>query len=396
VASRRSAAFAQLVRGPIELLVCCLALGLPSSAGAFHRQTPPLTVLTTSGDTDLPRLPSQGRRVLALAHDQGIVMLWPFSTQAEATPLAASGGDPAVSVTGKAIAWEESDDPLGLGLPGSQIVLWQRNQPPSVPWTDPSGTSANPSLDKRGTLVFESAGDLTHLGTPGVNRVYALFRNGTLSLVSSGSGWSGHAMLGTKLWLVAFESTSDPLTGGDTGTKQIWVGHVDNLPAAPVTSGAGPSTDPIVSNDSRLIAFVSVADLAGSGADTGVPQVFIYDTRTQTFARITNEPAPGCSRPGVAKDLGDYRVTFVCDGQAYYHNVRENQRYYVPTPGGSTQSIIPGMGAHFLTISTTADLAAGSGTTAGHQIYLLNLYKAPVPVAAGSAVWFPWQGIPGR
>jgi len=373
---------------PSRTLVTLLLLGLAGSAGAFHRSTPPLVVLTTSGDTDLPRVPSQGRRLLALADGTGgIVTLFPFQTQDAETPLTPNGIDPAVSLTGRFVAYTAD----------GQIALAKiRKGPPSVV-TDPSGTSGDASLDKVGsTLVFESKGNLTHLpDAPAVNRVYVRDKDGALALVSSGSGWSGNAMLAAKGGLVAFESTSDPTTGVDAGTTQIWVGRVTSLPAAPITDGAAPSTNPIVSNDGRLVAFMSEADLAGSGADTGVPQIFVYDTWSQTFARLTNEPAPGCGRPGVAKVGGDWRATFVCNGQAYYHMLRRNTRYHVPTSDGSSQSIMP-VGVHFLTVSTTANLEAGSGATAGHQIYLLNLFKAPVPSVAGSATWFPSQGISAR
>jgi hypothetical protein len=371
-----------------------LLLGFSGPAHAFHRSSPPVIAVTSSGDTDLPRVPSQGRRSLVLVQTQGIAAFLPFSTGGQATMLANSGGDPAVSLNGRTIAWEADDDPLERGLPGWQIVLSQDgNLSPGV--TDPSGTSANPSLDKRaGTLVFESAGDLTGTGGSGVTRVYARTKSGELLLVSTGSGQSGKAMLGAKGGLVAFESTSDPVSGVDTGIGQIWLARLATLPATRVTGGAAPSTDPTVSDDGRLIVFASQAALATDGADTGVSQVFAYDTKSETFAQITDEPG-GCSRPAASKVRQDWRIAYVCGGEAFYTNLRENRRYHVPTPGGTTQAIVPEMGAHFVTVSTTANLLAGSGATPGHQIYILNLFKAPAPTAAGSVTWFPTQGIPG-
>src|SRR5262249_49690226 len=147
---------------------------------------------------------------------------------------------------------------------------------------------------------------------------------------------------------------------------------------------------PTVSDDSRLVTFVSEAALATTRADTGVPQVFIYDAKSQTYAQITDDPG-GCTRGSAAKVHEDWRITFVCGDQAYFHMLRETVRSQTPTPDGSTQSIFPEMGAHFVTFSTTADMVAGSGTTAGHQIYLLNLFKTPVPSVAGTAIWFPSQ-----
>ena len=128
--------------------------------------------------------------------------------------------------------------------------------------------------------------------------------------------------------------------------------------------------------------------------DTGVSQVFVYDSKSETYAQVTDDPG-GCGRPAVSKVRKDWRIAFVCGDQAYFQMLRQNQRYHVPTPDGSTQAIIPDMGSYFVTISTTADLASGSGTTAGHQIYVWNLFRAPPPTAPGSVTWFPFQGIPG-
>ena len=216
--------FPQVVRRPPRALVGALVLGLVGPAGAFHRHTPALTVITTGGDTDLPHLPSQGRRLFALVEGSEIVTYSPYSTAGLGTPLA-PGSAPGVSFTGRTIAFEANPDPFARGLPGQQIVLSQDGELiPGPP--DPSGTSANPSLDKRGTtLAFESRGDLTNVGTPGdlIDRVYAYSRE-VLTLVSRGSGTSGNAMLSAKRGLIAFESTSDPVTGADTGVTQVWLG----------------------------------------------------------------------------------------------------------------------------------------------------------------------------
>jgi Tol biopolymer transport system component len=278
-------------------------------------------------------------------------------------------------------------------LPGWQIVVDQYGIW-TMPAPDPSGTSRNPSVDKRGqALAFESAGDLTSTGVPGIQRVYVRDKAGTLQLASRGLGSSGNAMMSPKGVLMAFESTSHPVSGADTGVSQIWVWSPSRS-AERVTTGAGDSIRPIVSDDGRLIAFTSTADLAGAGQETGIPQVFVYDYKSATFARLTNEPG-GCTRPAVAKVQGDWRVTFVCGGQAFYHMLRTNLRYQVQTVGGTVQSVIPEMGVHFLMLSTNADLLAGSGSTIGNRIYMVNLYARPAVQVPGGAIWFPYQGIPG-
>lgn len=48
---------------------------------------------------------------------------------------------------------------------------------------------------------------------------------------------------------------------------------------------------------------------------------------------------------------------------------------------------MPESGAHFVVVSTTADLL-GTGTTAAHQLYLMNLYKRPaIPVPSDAFVF---------
>jgi hypothetical protein len=380
---------------PLRLTLVA-ALAFASPVRAFHRDLPPVMALSTSGDVDLPRVPPQGHRTMVLARplgaDQEIVSLLPFTTFSQGTQLSSNGAEPVVSYDGKTFAWETDDDPLGLDLPGTQIALRRLGVIIAGP-NDPSGTSARPTVDKRASvLVFESAGDLTGVGTPGVNRVYV--REGVvLSLASTGNGWSGNAMVSARGRVVTFESTSDPLTGADTGVRQVWVGSHRFLPAARVTSGAGASTEPLVSDEGKLVAFSSTADLGGDGHDTGVKQIFIYHGRTQTYAQLTNE-ASGCGRPVVARVRSDWRIAFVCGGQAYYHMLRENRRYHVLTPGGTVQSIMPEMGVHFVMVSTTADLYGGP-TLAGHRIFLRNLFAQAAPQVAGSATWFPYQGIAG-
>lgn len=379
----------------LRLLVALAALACARDGRAFHHDLAGVTAVTLAGDTDLPRIPPQGRRTMVLTHRVGgvdeIVSLTPFTTFGAMTPVSPTGRNPAVSYNGKTFAWEAEDDPLGLGRPGWQIVV-RRNGVMLAGPDDPSGTSANPSLDKGGSmLAFESGGDLTGVGTSGVKRVYVYdLRTSLLQLASTGSGTSGNAMVSAKGRFVAFESTSDPVTGVDTGVSQVWAGSLLELPTRRVTSGAGPSTEPLVSDEGRLIAFSSTADLAGDGHDTGTKQVFVYDGRARMFAQLTHAATDpgGCGRPAVSRVRSDWRVTFVCGGQAYYHMLGEDRRYHVLTPGGTAQSIVPEMGVHFVMLSTTSDLYGGA-PTAGNRIYLRNLFAQGADAAAGSATWFP-------
>ena len=127
----------------------------------------------------------------------------------------------------------------------------------------------------------------------------------------------------------------------------------------PVTTGAASSRNPALSDDGGLLVFESTADLAGTGADTGISRIFAYDPKSQTFARITDD-AGGCTAPGVSQVRRDWRIAFVCGGSPYFYMLRADQRYLVQTGGGMTERVLGEMGIHFLILSTTGNLARGA------------------------------------
>ncbi len=374
-------------------------LALASPAAAHHRQTPPVQAFTTSGDTELPRVAAPGTKTLTLAVQSGanrqILSISPFKKGGTIPFTIAATGDnqnPAVSTTGKAFTWDTDTDPLNLGLPGRQIVLHLSGNILPVS-TDPTGTSVNPSLDTVGVrIAFESTGDLANTGNSGDRQVFLRLPDGSMQQKSMGVGTSRNPVVGRKKGVLVWESSSHPVTGADTGVFQIWLGSTLGPGSTAITSGLGSSTNAAVSDDGRIIAFQSTADLAGSGADTGVNQIFTYDTKSRSYARVTND-AGGCTLPAVNKVKRDWRVAFVCGGLPYYYMLRDDQRFLVQTGGGVTQRVIGELGIHFLLLSTTADLVSG-GTTAGKQVYMINLFKRPAQAVPGAAVWFPFRGIP--
>lgn len=375
-----------------------LALALATPAVAKHRQTAPVTPLTVAGDTPLPRVTSPAKRILTLGvgtpGNQRIVTVMPFvdpTSPAEIAPVG-DNANPAIAYTGHAIVWDTTEDPLGTGLPGRQVVA-QINGILTQVSNDPTGTSANPSLDTVGRAIgWESRGDLTGDNESGALQIFMKDRFGLTRQLSAGDGDSRNVVISARKGWIAFESTSHPVTGADTGVSQIWFGNMSSAVPTALTDGAGPSRNAAISDDGRVLTFESEADLAGNGADTGVPQIFTYDTKTRTFARVTND-AGGCTLPAAAKVKRDYRIAFVCSGTPYFYMLRADDRYQVQTGGGHTQRVAGELGIHFMALSTTANLAA-SGTTPGHQVYLVNLFKRPAqPVAGPLAVWWPFRGL---
>ncbi|HLK11919.1 MAG TPA: hypothetical protein VKW76_11100 [Candidatus Binatia bacterium] len=386
----------------VSTIFVCL-LGALTPAWAHHRQTPPIVRMSPSEDAvdfALPRVPSFDG-ALGLLGPAGVdeqlilVRLYPIASDAV---LEATGDNrnPAVALNGAAIAWDSDSDPLGTGAVGRQV--YYHNGASIVQLShDPTGTSANPAVSGSGQWVaFQSAGDLAGTGASGVTQIFlAQVFAGTLVQVTSGAGPSTNPALDRLAKSLAYESTTDPGTGLDTGLAQVWLADLRAGTQQRVTDGLGPSGNPTMDLDGKLVAFESQADLAGTGTDTGVPQIFVYSPKTATFAQITADPG-GCTGPSVHKFRSDFRIAYVCGGQAYYTLLRANTRWrvQVDVPGSSTTGIVAGFGPYFVLVHTTADLLDGTGTTAGHQVYLVNLFKRAAAPVAGSTTWFPSQGIP--
>ncbi len=378
---------------------CTLALAVvllgTGPAFAHHTATPPIVRLTSSGDVALPRVPPFGG-MMALVLDGGashpLVSLKLFDHPDVHTTLSSNGTNSNPSVaTSRVVAWDSDADPFASGDPGRQIYLATSGLVIQVTH-DPSGTSVNPAVNARGNrVVFQSAGNLTGNAVPGSQQIYLRNVDGSFLQVSTGAGTSANATMNRLGGRIVYQSTSDPLDAShDTGIAQVWLVNL-GTPPRPVTAGQGASVNPAISGDGRLVVFESTADLAHGGADTGTPQIFAYDVLSGNFAQITDD-AVGCTGPSTRKDSGDWRIAFTCGGEGYYYNLRADRRYHVQIPAGDVARMTTGFGFYFLTLSTTANLL-GTGTTPGHEVYLVNLYKRPATVVPGVATWFPARGI---
>jgi hypothetical protein len=376
------------------LLSVLVLLAIVPLASAHHRQTPPIVALTTSGNAALPRLAPPSRKAAAVVVDGTVAVVSPFRNPTTPTFsfMAGTNADPSISANGRVVTWDTDADPLSSGAPGRQVVQ-EKNLAMDQVAVDPSGTSANPALDLAGVAVaFDSTADLAATGNAGARQVFFRELAGPIVQLSSGVGTSRNASIALRSHLVVFESTSDPVTGDDTGVAQIWLSGLTTGTASPITSAAAPSANPSVSNDGRLVVFQSRADLAGDGQDTGATQIYTYDTFSKTFARVTDD-AGGCADATAIRIMRDWRIGYLCSGAAYFSMLRANQRFQVATEGGDTTRIVPQGDAHFLLVATTADLLDGSGTTAGHRVYMVNLYKRPPTTVPSAITWFPTQGI---
>lgn len=369
---------------------------LAAPAVAHHKQTPPIVQFSTTGDSPLRRVAAFGSVLTFRTPDLGTPQIVRFDVgtlTSHQVTIAGDNQNPSTSRTGLVVVWDSDEDFTSSGDPGRQIFQMSKGKISQVVH-DPSGTSTNPAVSAGGTRVaFESTGDLASTGNAGHRQVFLVDQRGILKQLSTGEGTSRNPGIGRGGRTVVFDSTSDPDDGHDTGIPQIWVSIPDAGSLQRVTDGAAPSRNAAISLEGRLVAFESDADLAGDGSDMGVTQIYVYDVITSTFAQITNDAA-GCASPSTNKYGAEWRVAFSCGGKGYYYEIRKDQLYQVPITDGDTAQVAQEGGHHFVTVSTTADLIAGTGTTAGHELYLINLFKRPGLPLSPKAEWFPFRGIP--
>ena len=360
------------------VLVALAMLAAP--VAAYHRTTPPIVQLTTSGEHSLPRVQAGGRR-LVLALEVGGHQIFRQDRVHNTFEQITTSGDnmnPTVSANGDVLAWDvDCDGVIGCADSGEQVFRWARGTVQQITH-DPTGTSSNPALSGTGArLAFESLSDLAGTGNAGVRQIFRVDKTGLFTQISHGAADSRNPALDKGGLAVVFESSNDQ-GGNDTGVTQVWLSTIHGT--SRLTAGAGPSSRPAISSDGRVLAFESQADLLGDGHDTGVNQVFAYDLRNALLSQLTNDLA-GCSGVSVQRIPKDWSIGYVCHGEGLFRHLVAKQTFRIPVDGGDTQQSLTELGAHFMVISTTANLFGG-GTTPEHQIYMLNLFKLPaVPVS---------------
>jgi Tol biopolymer transport system component len=168
--------------------------------------------------------------------------------------------------------------------------------------SDANRASKRPSLSGDGTVVaFQSDSDLLNEGrSDGVYEIW-LYDTATMTFTrvttaSHGGRDSFDPSLDRDGTVVAFESDSDLLNEGRPGgVDEIWLYDTATLTFTRVTSASHAnrdSYDPSLSGDGTVVAFNSDSDLLNEGRPGGVDEIWLYDTATLTFTRVTSASDP--------------------------------------------------------------------------------------------------------
>ena len=226
-------------RRRVALALMALA-ALARDTRAMHRQSPPAALVSVStADNSFPRVPPTGP---ALTWSEGPigsrtvfqVKLSDLLTHVQVSNTSGDNYNASSTRVGRYEVWE--NDP-GTGIPA--LYFDDRHvEAPLIPVP-----ASNPAVTGLGNRVFfESTEDLDFINPNPTNarQVFQRSKDGNIHQVSRGEGTSRNPAVTKGSAIVAFQSTSDPTDGHDTGIPQIWLGNATPYPASAVQITNGP------------------------------------------------------------------------------------------------------------------------------------------------------------
>jgi Tol biopolymer transport system component len=210
---------------------------------------------------------------------------------------------PSLSADGTVVAFESNSDLLNEGRPLAAFEIWLYDTA-AVTYTRVTSSSDGfrdshiPSLNADGTVVaFQSDSDLLNEGRP--FSVYEIWLYDTVAMTYTRVTSASHANR-DSFWLslsgdgtvVAFTSDSDFLNEGrPDDVMEIWLYDTATMTCTRVTSasdGLRDSMYPNLNGDGTVVAFYSDSDLLNEGIPDDVYEVWLYNTATMTFTRVTS------------------------------------------------------------------------------------------------------------
>jgi uncharacterized membrane protein len=224
----------------------------------------------------------------------------------------ASGTDrrsltPSLNGNGAVIAFMSDSDFLGQGILDGQDEIWLYDRR-SMTYTrvttasDGNRDSSYPYLSADGTIVaFRSDSDLLAEGIPDDVFEVWLYDTKTLTFTRVTSATDGTRDsvaqgLSADGTIVLFYSDSDFLGQGIPDEQyEVWLYDTTTASYTRVTTASDPDRDSYVASltaDGSVVAFHSSSDFLNQGITSMEQEVWLYDTTTLTFTRVTSSPDP--------------------------------------------------------------------------------------------------------
>ena len=228
-----------------------------------------------------------------------------FSSLRLSSASAADRDSEAASLNGDGnlVAFHSDSDMLGQGIPDGQFEVWLYDTAELTLTRVTTASAAdrdsyNPILNAAGTLAaFSSDSDFAIQGIAQGQREVWLYDLVGLSLTrvttatdSSRVSWVNSMSADGSI--LAMSSDSDFLNQGiPAGQWEIWLVDTNNLDYTRVTTAADSSRsshNPSLNADGTLVAFSSDADWLGEGIADEQSEIWLYDTSTLIYTRVTS------------------------------------------------------------------------------------------------------------
>ena len=141
------------------------------------------------------------------------------------------------------------------------------------------------------------------------------------------SRYSEDASLSDDGTRIAFTSDSDFLGQGILDDQWvIWLHDTATMTFTRVTSGVRDSTSPALSGDGTRVAFHSDNDFLGQGIPQYQYEIWLYDIATKQITRLTTAAGPGDRASfGASADADGTRVAFQSDSDFLGQSIPDNQ-----------------------------------------------------------------------
>jgi Tol biopolymer transport system component len=314
----------------LAALLAALMLGSAAAHESGNRTACPssgsLIQITTASDDSRwsyrPRVSADGTKIVFASDsdflDQGIpdqqFEIWSFDTVTmkltrltRATDSARSSGAPSVSADGTRVAFVSDADFLGEGLPDGNSSIWlydtrtmsyTRLATALDNWWEYRRTVGAPAISGDGSRVaFHSNSPLLGQDLRRYSAEIWLYDTATMTLTRATTASQDYRSSvspslngdGTR---IAFYGNSDLLGQGLPYDQfEVWLYDTATTSITRITTSPnGDSTAPHISADGTRIVFNSSADLLDLG--TKGFEVWLYDTVTLTYTRVTSSEIP--------------------------------------------------------------------------------------------------------
>jgi Tol biopolymer transport system component len=249
-------------------------------------------------------------------------------------------GNPSLSADASLLAFASDADLLGQGIPDDQFEVWLYHTGimTYTRVTTSAGTgrdSTTPVLSAdASTLAFSSDADLLGQGNvvDGQHEIW-LYDTAARTYTRVTTGASGRVSVDPALnasgTLVAFASDADLLGQGTVadGQQEVWLYDTKTLTYTRVTTGTSGRTseNPVLDAAGSLVAFDSDADLLGQGIPSGQFEVWLYDTVAMTYTRVTTATEANRSSGSPSLDASAALLAFTSDADLLGQGIPDGQ-----------------------------------------------------------------------